>query len=399
MPKGKVGIVYLIDIVQDPAKVFLALLTLAVAIVLIFITYNLTPLFGESMTGILSEQFQAINSEPFQNAESALNLALMVFGLMLASIVLILGAGAISRMVQVEIASGKRISPAEGFHFIKRHFASMIFLPIINLLVGACVLAVVIVSITTVYSLNYIGPIIAALLYLPLSLIALFTIFYLAVSMNMIPPIVVTRESGFADTFAHVFRVFSKQLGRFIFLEFAALVSLPFMVLYLLLLTIHNICTYGLARIGLVDREGSQDSPELSVRKLHETTALPQQATNAYLIPLIFVITLLVLIFTIPFLPFLFILVLLYAYITYIAMQVIIYNKFYDADYSQFNLDFLRAIFRRQAPTRPVLAVCPHCDAAVVDKKAKYCPRCGKVMGEAAPKPKGKSDAEKTMGT
>jgi hypothetical protein len=318
----------------------------------------------------------------------------MIFGWILASIVLILGAGAISRMVQVEITTGKRISPAEGFHFIKRHFASMIFLPIINLVVGACVLTVVVASITSVYSLNYIGPIIAALVYLPLSLVALFTVFYLAVSMNMIPPIVVTRESGFADTFAHVFRVFSKQLGRFIFLEFAALVSLPFMVLYLLLLTIHNICIYGLARIGLVDREGSEDSPELSVRKLHDASPVPQQATNAYLIPLILIITLLVLVFTVPFLPFLFLLVTLYAYITYIAMQVIIYNKFYDADYSQFNLDFLRAIFRRQAPTRPVLAVCPHCDAAIIDKKAKYCPRCGKVMGEAAPKPRKKNNAQ-----
>ncbi len=394
MPKQKSGIIYLIDIVQDPAKVFLALLTLIVALALVFITYNLTPLFGNSLTGFLSGQFQGEMSEPFENAAGALNLALMLFGVLLASVVLILGNGAISRMVQEEIRGGQKVSPAEAFHFIKRHFASMIFLPIIQILVGFCVLAVVFTALSLVYSLNYIGPIISALLYLPLSLIALFTLIYLAVSMSMIPPIVISRESGFADTFARVFRGFTKQMGRFIFLEFAALVSLPFMVLYMLILSIHNICTYGLARIGLVDKEGSQDSPELSIRKLHQTATIPAQPTNAYLIPLIFVVTLLILIITLPFLPFLFLLVALYGYITYIAMQVIIYNKFYDADYSQFNLDFLRAIFKRQAPTRPVVAVCPHCDTAIVDKKPRYCPRCGKELGKA-PKPKGKEETKK----
>jgi len=162
--------------------------------------------------------------------------------------------GAIARLAAVEIATDERVGFKEALRFAMRKYQALIWSPLVPLL-GMLFLAFLIVIAGLLCAIPWVGPIILALIFFPLMLLAGFAIFLIAIGgvlgFELMFPAIAAEASDAFDAISRAYSYIFSQPWRWIVYNAIAVVYAGLcMLLVKIFAKVIIIITTGCASVG-----------------------------------------------------------------------------------------------------------------------------------------------------
>jgi hypothetical protein len=156
----------------------------------------------------------------------------IVFAVVWTSACTGIAIGGIARLVEIELSQARRREIAEGLQFILRNLATLPF--ILLVLALGILLSQAIVNLLVGFLATNSGAVRGGILAIPLFLVNLSALIFLALEVPLVPCIMAVEDCGALAAFLHLNRLFAERGGRLVACQLLALaITWPLILLAL----------------------------------------------------------------------------------------------------------------------------------------------------------------------